>query len=173
MQKSVLASVFVGTLFVLPAAFAQQQTALPTQQNAPTNPAQTETPVVTAAPVSDGKTRVYVADSQSWQMSGGWGTSGGNGGGANSGGARPQTAEIIKTFNERCPSLTITNNKDKANFAVILDHEGGKGALARRNKVVVFNRDGDAVFSDSTRSLGNSVKDACAAIEKDMATQKK
>ncbi len=30
-----------------------------------------------------------------------------------------------------------------------------------------FNSDGDAVVSHSTRSLGNSVKDACEAIEKD------
>jgi hypothetical protein len=87
--------------------------------------------------------------------------------------ARPQTAEIIKTFNQRCPEYTITKNKERANSAVILDHEGGKGALRRWNKVAVFNRDGDAIFSDSTRELGNSVKDACAAITKDQATQKK
>ncbi len=59
------------------------------------------------------------------------------------------------------------------NYAVILDHEGGKGALRRRNKVAVFNRDGDAIFSDSTRELGNSVKDACAAITKDQASKEK
>ena len=174
MQESVLKFLFLGTLLTPLAILAQQQSSPPTQQNAPTQPAtQSQAPIVPVAPVSDGKTRVYVADSQSWQTSGGWGASGGNGGGANSGGARPQTAEIIKTFNERCPAITITNNKDKASFAVILDHEGGKGALARRNKVVVFNREGDAIFSDSTRSLGNSVKDACGAIQKDMASQKK
>src|SRR5712692_4017397 len=101
------------------------------------------------------------------------GASGGTGAGHQSGGARPQTAEIVKTFGERCPEITVTNNKDKANYAVILDHEGGKGALARRNKVAVFNRDGDAIFSDSTRELGNSVKDACAAITKNQASLKK
>ena len=60
-------------------------------------------------------------------------------------------------FNQRCPEYTVTNNKDRANYAVILDHEGGKGVLAHRNKIAVFNRDGDAVFSDSTRSLGMPV----------------
>lgn len=74
--------------------------------------------------------RVYITDSQFWEVRGGWGASNGSGGGAEAGGARPQTAEIVKTFNERCPDLTVTNNKDKANFAVILDHEGGKGLLA-------------------------------------------
>jgi hypothetical protein len=61
----------------------------------------------------------------------------------------------------------VTNNKDKANYVVILDHEGGKGALSHKNKVAVFNRDGDSIFSHSTMSLGNSVKDACEAIRKD------
>jgi hypothetical protein len=119
------------------------------------------------------KIYVYVTDSQSWEMRGGWGVSGNQnangsgsiaGGGYEAGGARPQTAEIIKTFNQRCPEVTVTNNVQKADFAVTLDHEGGKGYLRHRNKLVAFNRDGDAIFSDSTRELGNSVKDACHAI---------
>ena len=118
-------------------------------------------------PTTDKKTRVYITDSQSWQVSGAWGASGGSGGGATTGGARPQTAEIIKTFGERCPELTVTNNKDKANYVVLLDHEGGKGALRHKNKVAVFNREGDSIFSGSTLSLGGSVNDACNAIRKD------
>ena len=122
---------------------------------------------------SQSQPRVYVADSESWEMTGGWGMSGNrnangsgsiSGGGYTAGGARPQTAEIIKTFNQRCSNVTITNNVQKADFAVILDHEGGKGLVHRRNKIAVFNRDGDVIFSDSTRELGNSVKDACQAI---------
>jgi hypothetical protein len=124
-----------------------------------------------STPASDGKVRIYVADSQSWEMSGGWGASNGSGGGHESGGARPQTAEIIKTFNQRCPEYVITNNKERANYAVILDHEGGKGALRHRNKVAVFSRDGDVIFSDSTRELGNAVKDSCAAITKDQGSK--
>jgi hypothetical protein len=158
------------TLFGIP-LMARQQAPPPIQQQAP----QTAPPPATntQGPSSDGKVRIYVADSQSWEMSGGWGASNGTGGGHESGGARPQTAEIIKTFNQRCPEYTITNNKDRANYAAILDHEGGKGALRHRNKIAVFNRDGDAIFSDSTRELGNSVKDACVAIQKDQASLKK
>jgi hypothetical protein len=130
-------------------------------------------PPATQTPPNDGKVRIYVTDSESWQVIGGWGTANGSGGGHESGGARPQTAEIIKTFNERCPDLTVTNNRDFAIYVVLLDHEGGKGALRVRNKIAVFNRIGDAIFSDSTRSLGNSVKDACAAINKDQAGEKK
>jgi hypothetical protein len=117
---------------------------------------------------TDGKTRVLVTDSQSWEMRGG-GAAGGNkrGWGGSSwmaGGARPQTAEIIKTLNERCPEITVTNNLEKADFVLTLDHEGGKSLLAHRNTVAVFNRDGDDIFSVSTRELGNSVKDACQAM---------
>jgi hypothetical protein len=126
-----------------------------------------KTPSPTTVP-SDGKTRVLVTDSQSWETRGGSSAGGNrNGWGASSwiaGGARPQTAEIIKTLNERCPQITVTNNLQKADFVLTLDHEGGKSLLARRNKVAVFNRDGDDIFSASTRELGNSVKEACQAM---------
>jgi hypothetical protein len=119
---------------------------------------------------SDGKVRVFVTDSQSWETRGSGGGGGNkNGWGASSsfsGGARPQTAEIIKTLNQRCPELTVTNNLGKANFVIVLDHEGGKGLLAHRNKIAVFNQDGDDIFSNSTRELGNAVKDACDAMLK-------
>ncbi len=117
---------------------------------------------------SDGKTRVLVTDSQSWETRGG-GSAGGsrNGWGGSSwiaGGARPQTAEIIKTLNQRCPQITVTNNLQKADFVLTLDHEGGKSLLAHRNKIAVFNKDGDDIFSNSTVELGNAVKDACQAM---------
>lgn len=111
--------------------------------------------------------RVFVTDSESWEMSGGFGATSNAAAGHVSGGARPQTAEIIKTFGERCPEITVTNNREKADYIVLLDHEGGKGVLRHRNKIALLNRDGDAIFSHSTLNLGNSVKDACEAIKKD------
>jgi len=57
--------------------------------------------------------------------------------------------------------------QEKADFIVILEHEGGKGWARKDNKFAVFNKDGDAIVSGSTRSLGNSVKDACVALMKD------
>jgi len=86
------------------------------------------------------------------------------------GGARPQTAEIVKTFGERCPQVMPNNIQAKADYIVVLDHEGGKGLVRRRNKVAVFaKQSGDAIVSRSTRSLGNSVQDACEAIQKHWA----
>ncbi len=118
------------------------------------------------SPAGD-RVRIFISDSSSWQVGGGIGISSENGGGGLSGGARPQTAEIIKTFNQRCSDCTITMKKESADYIVLLDHEGGKEFILRDNKVAVFNRDGDLIYSGSTRTLGNAVKDACAAISRD------
>jgi hypothetical protein len=117
---------------------------------------------------AQGKTRIYINDSQSWEVSGRIGGSSEIFGGKTSGGARPQTAEIIKTFNERCPAFTVTNKEENADYTVALQHEGGKKAIRRDNKFVIYNKNGDAIASGSTRTLGNAVKDACQAINKDL-----
>src|SRR5438105_593945 len=111
--------------------------------------------------------RVFITNSESWEVVSSAGGSGGTFASHTQGGARPQTAEIIKTFGERCQQVIVNNKQEKADYVVVLDHEGGKGYLLRRNKVAVFNKEGDAIVSRSTRSLGNSVQDACAAIVAD------
>jgi PEGA domain-containing protein len=114
------------------------------------------------------KARVFITDSQSWSVAGSGGGSGGSYGSSMAGGARPQTAEIIKTFGKRCPQVMINNIQTKTDYIVLLDHEGGKGALRHKNKVAVFARvSGDSIVSKSTLSLGGSVQDACEAITKD------
>ncbi len=122
-------------------------------------------------PTADNQLLIYVSDSDSWSMSGGFAGGGSGVAGVSRGGARPQTAEIIKTFGERCPDLQATMEKEKADYFVILDHEGGKGIVWRDNKVAVFNSIGTSVYSGSTRSLGNAVKDACNEIRKREQTQ--
>lgn len=124
-----------------------------------------EKPVMAGS--TEEKPRAFITDSQSWEIAGGGGGTSNGFGGATRGGARPQTAEIIKTFGERCPQVTINNKQDRADYIVLLDHEGGKGFIRRDNKVAVFDKDGDSIVSHSTASLGNAVKDACEAIIKD------
>lgn len=122
----------------------------------------------------EGLIRVFVTDSESWEIAGystGQAAWVGNVGAAQtssalSGGARPQTTEIIKTVNERCPEVIVTMVPARANFILRLEHEGGKGVLRKDNKVALFNSAGDLVFSSSTRLLGNAVKDACGAIQR-------
>lgn len=111
--------------------------------------------------------RVFITDSQSWEIVGRSAGVGGAFGSSVGGGARPQTAEIIKTFHERCPNVAINNIQNKADYIVLLDHEGGKGMLRHKNKVAVFVRSsGDSIVSKSTLSVGGSVQEACEAIDR-------
>ncbi|HZQ96262.1 MAG TPA: PEGA domain-containing protein [Candidatus Sulfotelmatobacter sp.] len=119
---------------------------------------------------AEDKARVFITDSTSWEVNGQAGGAGGAFGSSVHGGARPQTAEIIKTFGERCPNVMVNNRQEKADYIVLLDHEGGKGLLRHKNKVAVFNREtGDSIVSHSTLSLGGSVEEACKAILKNWA----
>ena len=153
MRKNILAVVFLVFCSILT---AQQP------QTVPETPAMQQTPP--AASVTE-KPRVFFTDSESWEMQGSQGGGHGSYGGESHGGARPQTAEIIKTFGQRCPDVAVNNKQELADYIVVLDHEGGKGYLQHRNKVAVFERvSGDAVVSRSTLSLGGSVEDACSGI---------
>ncbi len=125
-------------------------------------------PAVAETSTMNGKARVFITDSQSWEIGGYSGSSGGTGGATVHGGARPQTAEIVKTFGERCQQVMVNNRQEKADYIVLLDHEGGKSFVRHKNKVAVFERvSGDSIISKSTLSLGGSVQDACEAIKKD------
>lgn len=76
-----------------------------------------------------------------------------------------QVPEVIKTIGERCPSVTVTMNKERAYFLLSIEHESAlKGPVRRRNHVTVVNRDGDVVFSKNDRELGNAIKDACPSM---------
>lgn len=131
---------------------ASQQPALPTQ----------------AASAPAEKPRVFVTDSQSWEIMGSAGGANGAFAAETHGGARPQTAEIIKTFGQRCPAVIVNDKQELADYIVLLDHEGGKGALRHKDKVAVFEHvSGDVVVSRSTLSVGGSVEDACKGIEQD------
>lgn len=130
------------------------------------------------------KPRVFIEESETWEIRGGfYGHSTGSASGYLSngvgqfssstksrsrgwqvGGSRPQTAELMKNFSEKCPAVVVTNRADLADFVVLFDREGGKGILRRDNKIAVFNGLGDLLFSTSTVTVGNAVKDACTAI---------
>ncbi len=95
------------------------------------------------------KTRIYVSDN-----------------------VRPgSTVELIKTFGQRCSAAIVTTDKDKADFVVLFDRDGGKGIARRRDKIAVFKKDGDVLYSGSTRSVGNAVEDSCRAIEGNLARE--
>jgi hypothetical protein len=147
-------------------ASTAQTAAIQTPANS--TPQQQPAQQVAQATADAERARVFITDSQSWSIAGQSGGAGGTFGGTVAGGARPQTAEIIKTFGQRCPQVIVNNIQTKTDYIVLLDHEGGKGALRHKNKVAVFARvSGDSIVSKSTLSLGGSVQDACEAILKD------
>ena len=115
------------------------------------------------------KPRIYVTNSEAWSSSGGFGAVSGTGAGAMAGGSSPQTVEVIDRFAKECPSLTVTSNRDAAEFVILFDRDAAAKArtnLARADKIAVFKKNGDLVYSGKTRSVANAVKDACAAILK-------
>ena len=108
--------------------------------------------------------RVFVAESQAQAFAGD--------GGGTSGGTNDQTVEIQKNIQdqETCEGLRVTNRSQRAHFVVTMDRsEGGFskrafGFASRDNKIALFDGWGDLIYSNSTRSLGNAVKDVCTAI---------
>lgn len=112
---------------------------------------------------SQEKPRVFVTNSEGWASAGGFGGSNGTFSGFAAGGSTPQTVEVIDRFAKQCPGVTVTNNKENATFIVLFDRDRGD---ARRNKIAVFKKDGDLLYSGKTHAVANAVKDACAAIAK-------
>lgn len=144
-----------------PVASSPTAAAAPTPEDTFVN----NTPIVNAP---DNSIRVYVTDSESWAARGGW---------TGQKSATPTVSETPKeaaaiagevdklttAVNEHCPEVLITSDITKAGFAVTLDREG-KNRMSERNKIVVFNRGGDDIYSADTRGLGDSLDEACKAI---------
>lgn len=122
---------------------------------------------ITAQGPEKEKPRVFISDSKSWEMAGGFTANKDIAAGSIRGGARPQTAEIIKTFGEKCPDVIVTLKQEKADYVVLLEHEGGKPGLRKDNKFALFNEEGDSIKSGSTRTVGGAVKESCEALLKD------
>lgn len=123
--------------------------------------------LVSVVVAAQDKPRVFVSTSEAWQAVGGFGAANGTGGGGMAAGSSPQTVEVIDDFSKNCPAVTITSNKDNADFIVLFDRDAAakaKTQLAKANKIAVFKKNGDLFYSGKTMVVSNAVKDACAAI---------
>lgn len=112
------------------------------------------------------KPRIFITESQALQLSGNGAVGDAKGGVSVVGGTSPQNVEVMKTFQRRCPAVIVTGNRDKADFVVRLDHEEPNPTtlFVHGNKVAVFNKEDDLIYSRSTRMLTSAVNGACAAI---------
>jgi hypothetical protein len=138
-------------------------------------PAQSALKPVTAsvsdAPTNDSsKPRVYVSDTQSWTASGGFGRSSSIPEGKLYGGYDPEMADIYQDFTSDCAAVIVTQEKSKANYAVLFDKGTSKkgltglGGLVKVNKVTVVSESGETVFSQAAHSADAVVKQTCDAI---------
>ncbi len=76
------------------------------------------------------------------------------------------TADIVKNLAKKCPSVTVTLDTAKADYMLEAAKESTilNGTEYFRFKFTLFDRQGNAVFSTSTRRVDNAVKDLCAYI---------
>ncbi|MGD9627852.1 MAG: hypothetical protein AB7V18_01250 [Pyrinomonadaceae bacterium] len=120
---------------------------------------------------TDRRPRVFIEETTSWEVKGDPIYSSTDkkgrvhvGGGGSQGGAVPRTAETMKRFAEQCSSVVVTLYREKADFIVLLEHEGGKDLFNKDNKLAVFNAEGDMVTSGSFSRPKKAVEVACKAI---------
>ena len=83
------------------------------------------------------------------------------------GGTSPQNVEVMKAFQKHCPGLTVTSNREKADYLVRLDHEpvSPTTPFVKGNKVAVFDKNEDLIYTNTTRTLAPAVRGACSAIQ--------
>lgn len=121
---------------------------------------------VSAVAIAGQKPRVFITETTAPQASGDASVGDAKGSLAFTGGTSPQNVEVMKAFAKYCPSVIVTANREKADYLVQLDHEAINPTtpFVHGNKVAVFDKSEDLVYSNSTRILSNAVKGACAAM---------
>jgi hypothetical protein len=125
-------------------------------------PAKSSSPAISHSSVtpSRGGTRVLMTNSSAWKGMGGWGLAGQ----AGSGRFEAADADGVKAFEKHCSQYPLTSNRDDASYVILLDQLNEKAPKKGRDRITVYNRAGIAVYSNSTRLLDDSIKDACHAI---------
>lgn len=67
----------------------------------------------------------------------------------------------MKTLNDKCPTVIVVNQPDKADYFLRLDRNG---FLIRSNAMAVFNRSGEMIFAGAGVRLGKEVKKFCDGL---------
>ena len=118
------------------------------------------------------KSRVFITETTAPQGSGDASVGDASGSLAFTGGNSPQNVEVIRAFARYCPAVVVTANRDKADYVVQFDHEAINPTtpFVHGNKVAVFDKNEDLIYSNATRILSNAVKGACTALTHGPAT---
>ena len=112
------------------------------------------------------KPRVFITESAASKLSGNGSVGQLKGSLAFTGGTSPQNVEVMKMFSRKCRDVIVTANRDKADYIVRVDHEpiNPTTPFVHGNKVAVFDKNEDLIYSDSIRLLSTAVRGACSAI---------
>jgi hypothetical protein len=83
-------------------------------------------------------------------------------------GLTPENIEVMKAFQKHCPAVVVTNSREKADYVLRFDRESPSPItpFIKGNKVAVFDRNDDLVYTDSARYLSAAVKNTCSALSK-------
>jgi hypothetical protein len=114
------------------------------------------------------KVRVFVTESGAVNASGEAEVGEAKGFLAFDGGVSPLNTEVMRLFLELCPdTVVVTGNREKADYVVRIDSESLSPTtpFVKGNKVAVFDRNEDLVYSDAHRLRKNAVRGTCAALE--------
>jgi hypothetical protein len=84
--------------------------------------------------------------------------------------AHNQTMELAKDFSKQCPGVIVTLSATDADYTVGLNHEAFHGLIFKNNQVMVTNRRGDLLMSNTSRAVSHSTNDSCTAILADWKT---
>jgi hypothetical protein len=116
--------------------------------------------------VAQDKPRLYLTDRDSWKESGWVAAANGNAAGGISGRVVREHTENVRTFNKACTGVTVTENKEKADFALVWDRTNWNETAwsGYQNNMAIYNRDGDLVWSGASHKMTTGAKDACKAV---------
>ena len=120
-----------------------------------------------AALASDtARVRIFIVGSQPLQLAGDASLGETEGSVQLAGGNSKEYVEVMRNFMKHCPRVIVTNNRERADYVVRLEHEAANpGTLFERgNKVAIFNKEEDLIYTGSTHFLSSAVKDACRAL---------
>ena len=112
------------------------------------------------------KPRVFVTESGAPELSGTATLGETKGRLAWAGGTSSYNSKVIHAFSQNCAATVVTSDRAKAQYVIRLDHEeiNPTSVFVPPNKVAVFNRNQDLIYSGTTRTLRSAVKGACNAI---------
>lgn len=113
--------------------------------------------------------RAHITDRDTWQEEGGFVASNGAAVGHERAGMLRQNTELVKTFNQSCPAVTVTADKRAADYVVIWDHTDWQHTKwgGSQNQFTVYRGNGDLIGSGAAHKMPNAAKDICGIIAKD------